>query len=208
MLPEHCTRKTLVLEIASGNAIGMDTANSDEGRDPMGPPAEPCECFCLHCRRVFMSDMMWFQRVINARDGFKGFWLCPTPNCGGAGFTMDIFPTDPDHPANAGWHSSDEEEIEEGEEEWDPAESKFEEFEDEDDDIEGEEWKLGIRPDELPVVPQEPSEAQRQAQLEMQREREEEEKRHDMPDERPRVVDWSNREDPPPPAFGEDAIPF
>ena len=128
---------------------------------------------------------------------------------------MDIFPTDPDHPANAGWHSDDEDEGEEPEtdlsedEEWDPAESKFEEFDDEDDDdIEGEEWKQGIRPDELPVVPPEITEAQRQAQFEMQRKREEEEKRYDMPDERPRVVDWANREDPPPPPMGEDAIPF
>jgi hypothetical protein len=191
----------------------MDAANTDDRRDPMGPPAEPCECFCLHCRRVFMSDTMWFQRVINARDGFEGFWLCPTPNCGGAGFTMDIFPTDPDHPANSGWHSDDEEEEgeidgeEDGEEEeWDPAESKFEEFDDEEGDIEGEEWKLGIRPDELPVVPVELTEKQRQAQIEMEREREEEEKRYDMPDERPRVLDWANREDPPP--MGEDAIPF
>ena len=83
----------------------------------MGPPAEPCECFCLHCRRVFMSDAMWFQRVINSKDGFPGFWMCPTPNCGGAGFTMDIFPTDPDHPANEGWCSFDDSEDEESSEE-------------------------------------------------------------------------------------------
>jgi hypothetical protein len=197
--------------------MGMEPQKEDD-RDPMGPPAEPCECFCLHCQRTFMSDQMWFQKVINSKDGFPGFWMCPTPNCGGAGFTMDIFPTDPNHPANEGWHSSDEEDGdqldgEEGDEdeEWDPAESKFEEYDQfEDDDIEGEEWKQGIRPDELPVVPPELTpemleERQRQ-QAEAERRQEEEEARYNMPDERPRILDWSNREDPPP--MGEDDIPF
>jgi hypothetical protein len=193
----------------------MEATNPDNRRDPMGPPAEPCECFCLHCRRTFMSDQMWFQRVINARDGFEGFWLCPTPNCDGAGFTMDIFPTDPNHPENAGWSDDDGEEDEmefddededENEDEWDPAESKFEEFDEEDDDIEGEEWKHGIRPDELPITPPEQTEAQREYQAHAQREREEEEKRYNMPDERPRVVDWSDRPEPPP--MKDDDIPF
>src|SRR5579864_3374786 len=92
-------------------------------RDCMAPPTAPCECFCLHCRRIFMSDQMWFQRVKGARDGFEGFWMCPTPNCSGAGFTFDIFPTDANHPGNAGWHSFDDDEEgefdEESDEEWD-----------------------------------------------------------------------------------------
>ena len=193
----------------------MEATNPEGRRDPMGPPAEPCECFCLHCRRTFMSDQMWFQRVINARDGFEGFWLCPTPNCDGAGFTMDIFPTDPNHPENAGWSDDDGEEDEmefddededEDETEWDPAESKFEEYDEEDDDIEGEEWKHGIRPDELPIAPPEQTEAQREYHAQAQRDREEEEKRYDMPDERPRVVDWANRPEPPP--MKDDDIPF
>src|SRR5437763_9972907 len=79
--------------------------------DAMAPPKVPCECYCLHCGRVFMSDQMWFQRVINDPQGFEGFWMCPTPNCGGAGFTFEIFPTDPTHPANAGWHTFDDEEV-------------------------------------------------------------------------------------------------
>ena len=29
-------------------------------RDPMGPPEEPCECWCMHCLRSFMSDGIWF----------------------------------------------------------------------------------------------------------------------------------------------------
>ena len=44
--------------------------------------------------------------------------MCPTPNCGGAGFTFDIFPTDPTHPANEGWHSSDDDD-EDADGEWD-----------------------------------------------------------------------------------------
>src|SRR5947208_1077533 len=77
-------------------------------QDPFAPPAKPCECWCLHCRRTFMSTGIWFQRIINGRDGFDGFWMCPTPNCGGAGFTFDLFPTDPDHPANEGWYGDDD----------------------------------------------------------------------------------------------------
>src|SRR3954468_20532647 len=110
----------------------------DERRrdDCFAPPKEPCECWCLHCRRVFMSDEIWFQRVVNDPQGFPGFWMCPTPNCGGAGFTFDIFPTDPAHPANAGWHSfhefDDHDEGEGGEwepdgieAEYDPDEAKY-----------------------------------------------------------------------------------
>ena len=91
-----------------------------------------------------MSDQMWFQKVINASDGFPGFWMCPTPNCSGAGFCFDIFPTDPDHPANEGWHDLDELEEDEDSEaadpkEWDPEESKYkeldEEYGEEDDDL-------------------------------------------------------------------------
>src|SRR5206468_3477256 len=87
-----------------------DRWDADDPRrqnDQMAPPAEPCECYCLHCGRTFMSDGIWFQRVINAKDGFPGFWMCPTPNCSGAGFGFDIFPTDPDHSANEGWSDDD-----------------------------------------------------------------------------------------------------
>src|SRR5215470_13282471 len=87
---------------------------SGEARDdPMAPPEIPCQCYCLHCGRVFMSDQMWFQRVVGDKHGFDGFWMCPTPNCSGAGFTFDIFPTDPTHPANAGWVDDDYDEAEE-----------------------------------------------------------------------------------------------
>src|SRR5947207_9365310 len=93
----------------------------DPRTDPMAPPPEPCECYCLHCGRTFLSDGMWFQRVVNAKDGFPGFWMCPTPNCSGAGFCFDIFPTDPNHPANEGWFDGSDDEDDDGED-YDPDE--------------------------------------------------------------------------------------
>jgi hypothetical protein len=205
--------------------------DSPDRDDPMGPPKEPCECWCMHCRRTFMSSGMWFQRVINDPSGFKGFWMCPTPNCEGKGFTFDIFPVDPDHPANDGWVYDDDDDEEGYEDEdffedsphdqdgeadaYDPDETKWKELdelageEDFDDDLEGEEWKHGLQPGERPPEP----DWMEQARLE----REAEERQYDEPDRRPREVDWSDREDRrdrkgPPPEYGgewsEDDIPF
>ena len=199
-------------------------ADFDPRTDPMAPPSQSCECYCLHCGRSFMSDQMWFQRVINAKDGFPGFWMCPTPNCDGAGFCFDIFPTDPDHPANEGWHCADDdggdddefgeydeydpdEDRTEESAEWDPDEPKYkaldEELGDQDDDLEGEEWKYGLEPGERPAPPPEWSDKAR-------REWEEEQRKYDGPDERPRVLDWSDREDLSPRGeqFNDDDIPF
>src|SRR5258708_7472045 len=133
-----------------------------DGGDCFSPPKIPCECYCLHCGRVFMSDGIWFQRIIGNKSGhLDGFWMCPTHNCSGAGFTFDIFPTDPDHPANAGWHYDDDEEEQEWDEdddesdgeqfapkEWDPEESEYAQMSD--DDWDGEEWKLGLQPGDRP----------------------------------------------------------
>jgi hypothetical protein len=174
-----------------------------------------------------MSDEMWFQRVVNARDGFPGFWMCPTPNCDGAGFCFDIFPTDPAHPANDGWTDDDGGVEIDGENdssddvpefiadspdadatEWDPDETRYKEldaeFGDEDDDLEGEEWKFGLEPGERPPEPEWAAKARR--------EWEEEQKKYDLPDERPRELDWSDKEDCTPRTAGgdftEDDIPF
>jgi hypothetical protein len=219
-------------------SFGPDEADRWDADDPrrqkdqMAPPADPCECYCLHCGRTFMSDGMWFQKVVGSKDGFQGFWMCPTPNCSGAGFTFDIFPTDPAHPANAGWVYDDDDgdedgewdeetgdfdpagESEEPEGEYDPDETKYKELDEiwgdhaDDDDLEGEEWKFGLQPGERPELPM---------NEESRREREEEERRYNSPDERPRELDWTNREDPPPRPKGEssqgtwaddDDIPF
>lgn len=192
----------------------------DGSNDCFAPPKEPCECYCLHCHRVFMSDGIWFQKIINSNDPgpIDGFWMCPTPNCSGAGFTFDIFPTDPNHPANEGWSDEDDEvyfdedELEEEvAAEYDPNEPKYaeldEQYGDDDDDIEGEEWKHGLAPGERPPDPPWVEEARRRWQ--------EEQAKYDAPDERPRVLDWSDRPKPPPRPSGppgaeisDDDIPF
>jgi hypothetical protein len=189
--------------------------------DPFGPPKTPCECYCLHCQRTFMSSEIWFQRIKNAQPGkLDGFWMCPTPNCDGKGFTFDIFPTDPDHPANEGWSYDDEDEdydddaddeewdqefdaaasAEELHAEYDPNETKWKQLDEElgdedDDDIEGEEWKYGLQPGDILPEPEWLSAGRR--------EREEEERRYDQPDERPREIEWEYGE-----GFNEDDIPF
>lgn len=205
-------------EELSPHPLEYEARSSDEEResDPFGPPRIACECYCLHCRRTFMSDEIWFQRIKNAQAGkLDGFWMCPTPNCDGKGFTFDIFPTDPDHPANEGWYDGEDEEDEEWDAEvdaaasaealdfeYDPDETKWkqldEEFGDEadDDDIEGEEWKYGLEPgQELP----EPEWVRSS-----RREWEAEQRRYDEPDQRPREIEWEYREG----GFDEDDIPF
>lgn len=191
-------------------------------KDQWAPPAEPCECFCLHCRRTFMSDKIWFQKINGARDGLEGAWMCPTPNCGGEGFTFDIFPVDPKHPANDGWFGMDdddsseecawqEDEEEEGEQEffefdeeepeteYDPDEPQYQmmdQWAGEDDDLEGEEWKHGLEPGQRP----EPAKPDWVI---------EEEKKYDEPDRRPRERDWTDLERPERGGpVGEDDIPF
>jgi hypothetical protein len=167
-----------------------------------------------------MSNDMWFQRVIGDPSGFKGFWMCPTPNCDGKGFTFDIFPTDPEHPANDGWVDDDDGEDEDdpeldfldtedtSEPQYDPDETKWKQLDEElgeydDDDLEGEEWKHGLQPGERP----EPGWTE-----EARREREEEERRYDQPDERPREIEWVDRGDRTPRGpdgpFADDDIPF
>lgn len=207
----------------------------DPRKDHMAPPEVPCECFCLHCRRIFMSDQMWFQRVVNARDGFPGFWMCPTPNCGGAGFTFDIFPTDPDHPANDGWQSTDAEEDSEDDGETADEDLPWED-EDEDDDSEA----YGFESDAPEAARWDPSETKYQAlddigdceeDLEGEewkfglepgerpkveppppgvepRNWAEQEALYDAPDRRPREVDWSDREDRTFSDLNEDDLPF
>lgn len=196
---------------ADPDARAWDADDSRRQKDQFAPPTDSCECYCLHCNRVFMSDQIWFQRVIGDCNGFEGFWMCPTPNCGGAGFTFDIFPTDPNHPANAGWCDDDEEqfdsvefedagaiEIEESAKEWDPDEPLYRRMDQHDEDIEGEEWKYGLEPGEQRADMQ---------RTPVRRNWDNPETRYDQPDERPRELDWSNREDQEGP-ITEDDIPF
>jgi len=205
------------------DAEPVDLRDERVNDDPFGPPKIPCECYCLHCRRTFMSNEIWFQRITNSQPGkLDGFWMCPTPNCDGKGFTFDIFPTDPDHPANEGWTYTDDEDEDfddaddedwdeafdtaasagaaGAESEYDPDETKWKQLDaelgDEDDgDIEGEEWKYGLQPGEELPEPEWLAAGRR--------EREEEERRYDQPDERPREIEWEYRDE-----INEDDIPF
>ncbi|HWE04122.1 MAG TPA: hypothetical protein VG326_17075 [Tepidisphaeraceae bacterium] len=204
-----------------GDEEAWDADDARRQKDQFAPPMEPCECFCLHCRRTFKSDAIWFQKIKGGRNDFDGFWMCPTPNCGGAGFTFDIFPVDPDHPANAGWFHDDDisdqalpwdddddddddesgeffEDLTGDESEYDPSEPGYRLMEQSstDDDIEGDEWKHGLEPGQRPE-----DEATNWVT--------EEEKKYDQPDERPREIDWTEREVPKGGgSIGEDDIPF
>lgn len=64
--------------------------------DCFRPPDVPVEVHCIHCGREYDSYLIWWDEEIV--DGERdGFWRCPTPGCGGAGFGFDIWPTDPDY---------------------------------------------------------------------------------------------------------------
>jgi hypothetical protein len=82
--------------------------------DGMQPPAVPTEVFCLHCRQTYESYLIDWRVSTNDRGERHGFWCCPTPGCGGAGFGCDIFPTDPDYKdeRGGGWSSDgDDDEL-------------------------------------------------------------------------------------------------
>ena len=191
------------------------TPTDPAATDCFGPPAEPCECFCLHCRRTVLSSDMWYQRVVNAPDRIDGFWMCPTHNCDGKGFTFDIWPIDPDHPANDGWSDDDEDDGDDDAEaaftddadedgsdaEYDPAEPQYAtDGCDDGDDLEGEEWKHGLQPGERPP-PSPAADAARAAW-------EAEQRQYDEPDRRPRTIDGSQWPKPRPGPIGEDDIPY
>ena len=111
---------------------------------------------------------------------------------------LDVWTDDADNEDAAYIPSADAEPPE-----YDPAETKWKQLDDEygdtdDDDIEGEEWKYGLEPgDERPEPPW---------AKEAREEWEKEQAKYDQPDERPRELDWSNRDDRP--AINEDDIPF
>src|SRR5881398_962257 len=89
-LPSDGRADEPVVHHDDGNQPDAEDCDANDPRrqkDCFAPPAEPCECYCLHCQRTFMSDQILFQRIIGAKDGFEGKWLCPTHNCDGAGFT-------------------------------------------------------------------------------------------------------------------------
>jgi len=68
--------------------------------DHMQPPAESILVHCLHCSQEYQSDqIIWVPRADESTDKHRlpGMWCCPVDGCGGAGFTCDIWPVDPDY---------------------------------------------------------------------------------------------------------------
>ena len=213
---------------------GEEDEAADEGFervDPsycFSPPAEPCQCWCMHCHRTFSSSRIWLQREIPRRGDphpTGGFWMCPTHNCDGAGFGFDLFPTDPAHPANEGWTYDDDEpddefldtdddnesdaekkpEPESAAAAYDPAEPGYAAMDALDPD-DGDQWKLTEADRDAARVRTAAAEAAEAAAAEQEAE---ESRRYDAPDERPRVIDHSNEIYVAPPRFvGDDDMPF
>jgi len=76
------------------------------------PPDVPLECFCLHCGRVYMSNLMLPVEI----DG-EIHYACPAEGCTAMGWEFDIFPVDDDQCTTGQWHyfDDDDEDVEDDE---------------------------------------------------------------------------------------------
>ena len=89
------------------------TREPDPDNDPFRPPKRNCTVYCLHCQQKYDSFRIHWVESVGADGRKKGFWRCPTPGCGGAGFQFDIYPTDPnyvdeeDRGMTGGWFDDD-----------------------------------------------------------------------------------------------------
>lgn len=80
---------------ASEPADSVDPPPAPGADDPFAPPAEPVLAHCQHCGQEYMtSEIRHERRGDGGAGGERGFWVCPTPGCSGAGFGFDIFPID------------------------------------------------------------------------------------------------------------------
>lgn len=59
-----------------------DALPDDARFDPMGPPVDARDVWCLHCQAVFSSEEMVY-------DDESELWLCPRCR-DGAGYGLDI----------------------------------------------------------------------------------------------------------------------
>ena len=98
--------------------------------DPFRPPAIPTEVHCLHCGQEYESYLIQWCEEVGEDGSESGRWCCPMPGCNGAGFGIDLLPTDPDYVG------------EDGEEMWDAGGGGGDDDDDEDDD-DGEDWVPG-----------------------------------------------------------------
>lgn len=113
--------------------------------DPFRPPDIPVEVHCLHCDQEYESYLIWWDES-TGDEQVRGFWRCPTPGCGGAGFGFDIFPTDPEYRGEDGELMFCEDDYdEEDAEDWEDIESITREAADE-----PPEWFSGSGEDDIP----------------------------------------------------------
>jgi hypothetical protein len=77
------------------------------------PPDKPVECSCLHCGRIYMSDMMIEVEI----DG-EYHYACPAPGCTAMGWNFDIFSTSEDDSEDGGWVYCEDEDGEFDEEDF------------------------------------------------------------------------------------------
>lgn len=81
-------------------AFGPVIGHNDDG---FGPPAEPVEVCCMHCRLQYSSSEIVRQYRPAYQDGnvsmlgkelevLEPMWWCKKFNCDGAGFNFDIHP--------------------------------------------------------------------------------------------------------------------
>lgn len=85
----------------------------DRESDPFRPPPVSTLVHCLHCGQEYDSYRIEWRVSTDNTGRPHGFWCCPVPGCGGAGFGCDIFPVDPDYRDEEGhkmWCSDDEDE--------------------------------------------------------------------------------------------------
>lgn len=87
--------------------------SSTDKADVFPPPAKPVECFCLHCRHVYMSDLMLPVVIDN-----ETHYCCPTEGCTAMGWEFDIFPMVDDENASDHWTYDDEIDDDDLEESW------------------------------------------------------------------------------------------
>lgn len=63
------------------------------------PPDQPTPVRCERCGQHYSSaDMVWWVEQHDDPHAWRDFgWRCPTPDCNGMGFGLDIRPTDPNY---------------------------------------------------------------------------------------------------------------
>jgi hypothetical protein len=83
------------------------------------PPDKPVECSCLHCGRVYMSDLMIEVEI----DG-EYHYACPVKGCDAMGWNFDIFSTSDDDSEDGGWVYAEDEDDEFDEEEFEDTEAE------------------------------------------------------------------------------------